>query len=80
MGVMWFGGIALYGTAVMNLGNLGASIGWPIIQSMAILSGNIVGVFSGEWKGSGKKPLLTMLFGLLFLVIGISVISYAGTI
>ena len=80
MGVMWFGGIALYGTAVMNLGNLGASIGWPIIQSMAILSGNIAGIFSGEWKDSGKKPLRTMLLGLLFLVVGISVISYAGTI
>ncbi|MBV5343428.1 rhamnose/proton symporter RhaT, partial [bacterium] len=80
MGVMWFGGIALYGTAVMNLGNLGASIGWPIIQSMAILSGNVVGVFSGEWKGSGKKPLRTMFLGLLLLVIGISVISYAGSI
>ena len=80
MGIMWFGGIALYGTAVMNLGNLGASIGWPIIQSMAILSGNVVGVFSGEWKGSGKKPLQTMFVGLLLLVIGISVISYAGSI
>jgi L-rhamnose-H+ transport protein len=80
MGVMWFAGIALYGTAVINLGNLGASIGWPIIQSMAILSGNVVGIFSGEWKGSGKKPMSTMFLGLILLVIGISVISYAGSI
>jgi L-rhamnose-H+ transport protein len=80
MGIMWFGGIALYGTAVMKLGNLGASIGWPIIQSMAILSGNLIGLFSGEWKGSGRKPLQTMFVGLLLLVIGISVISYAGSI
>lgn len=80
MGLMWFGGVALYGIAVMNLGKLGASIGWPVIQSMAVLSGNAVGIVSGEWKGTGKKPLVTMLLGLMFLVVGIFVISWAGTL
>ncbi len=75
MGFMWFGGVALFGIAVMNLGKLGASIGWPVIQSMAVLSGNVVGIISGEWKGSGRKPLATMLIGLLLLVVGILVIS-----
>jgi L-rhamnose-H+ transport protein len=80
MGFMWFTGVALYGTAVMNLGKLGASIGWPLIQSMAVLSGNLAGLFSGEWKGTGRKPLTIMVFGLLLLVIGISVVSWAGSL
>lgn len=80
MGAMWFGGVALYGTAVMNLGRLGASIGWPVIQSMAVLSGNVIGIFAGEWQGTGKKPFMTMLFGLMLLVVGISVISWAGSL
>jgi L-rhamnose-H+ transport protein len=80
MGAMWFGGVALYGTAVMNLGKLGASIGWPLIQSMAVLSGNVVGIFSGEWKGAGRKPFVTMLLGLALLVVGILVISWAGSL
>jgi len=80
MGIMWFGGVALYGTAVMNLGKLGASIGWPVIQSMAVLSGNVVGIFSGEWKGAGRRPFTTMLLGLTLLVVGILVISRAGSL
>jgi L-rhamnose-H+ transport protein len=80
MGAMWFGGVAIYGTAVSKLGKLGPSIGWPLIQSMAVLSGNVVGIISGEWKGSGTKPLRIMLAGLGLLVVGISFVSYAGTL
>lgn len=80
MGTMWFGGVALYGTAVMNLGKLGTPIGWPGIQSMAVLSGNVVGILSGEWKGTGKKPLTTMVIGLMLLVVGILVISWVGSL
>ena len=79
MGVMWYGGVAVYGMAVMNLGHLGASIGWPVIQSTAVLSGNVVGLATGEWKGATGKPLQLMLAGLLLLVTGIAVIGWAGT-
>jgi L-rhamnose-H+ transport protein len=75
MGFMWFGGVALYGFAVMNLGKLGASIGWPLIQSMAVLSGNLVGFFTGEWKGTGTKPVLYMFIGLAFLLTGIVIVG-----
>lgn len=75
MGIMWFGGVALYGTAVTQLGKLGASIGWPVIQSMAVASGNVAGIISGEWKGTGKLPLTIMIIGLVLLFVGISVIS-----
>lgn len=78
MGLMWFGGVAIYGSAVMNLGKLGASIGWPLIQSMAVTSGNVVGIITGEWKGTGKKPLIIMLTGLAFLIIGMLIVSRAG--
>ncbi|MEI6143661.1 MAG: L-rhamnose/proton symporter RhaT [Mariniphaga sp.] len=75
MGLMWFGGVALYGSSVMNLGKLGASIGWPLAQSMAVVSGSLMGIITGEWKGTGRKPLIIMISGLFFLLIGILVIS-----
>lgn len=78
MGIMWFGGVALYGMAVSKLGKFGASIGWPIIQSMAVASGNVWGIITGEWKGTGRKPLWIMLTGLLFLFIGIIIVGYSG--
>jgi len=79
MGAMWYGGVAVYGMAVMNLGHLGASIGWPVIQSTAVLSGNVVGLATGEWKGATGKPLQLMFVGLLLLVAGIAIIGWAGT-
>jgi L-rhamnose-H+ transport protein len=80
MGIMWFGGVALYGTAVMSLGKLGPAIGWPLIQSMAVISGSIAGIILGEWKNSGRKPLTIMVAGLLLMTIGIVVVSRAGVL
>jgi L-rhamnose-H+ transport protein len=80
MGTMWFGGVAIYGMAVSNLGHLGASIGWPIIQSMAVASGNFWGIVTGEWKGTGKAPIRIMLTGLLFLFVGISLVGWSSTL
>ena len=50
MGVMWFSGVALFGMAVTRLGPLGPSIGWPLIQSMAVASGNF-------WGGLGHRRM-----------------------
>ncbi len=80
MGGMWFGGVALYGMAVMNLGKIGVSMGWPVIQSMAVASGNVLGIVTGEWKSSGKRPLQIMIIGLLFLFTGIAVIGWSSTL
>lgn len=80
MGLMWFSGVTLYGMAVSNLGEFGASIGWPIIQSMAVASGNIWGIVTGEWKGSGKRPLKVMLSGLGFLFAGMALVGYSSTV
>ncbi|HPI72545.1 MAG TPA: L-rhamnose/proton symporter RhaT [bacterium] len=59
----------------MNLGHLDISIGWPAIQSTAVLSGNVVDLVVGEWKGATGKPSTLMLVGLLLLVVGIAVIE-----
>jgi len=79
MGIMWFGGVAIYGMAVSNLGRLGPSIGWPVIQSMAVASGNLWGIVTGEWKGTGRAPLSIMTVGLSLLFIGIGIIGWSST-
>ena len=80
MGIMWFSGVAIYGMAVANLGRLGPSIGWPVIQSMAVASGNLWGIVTGEWKGTGKAPLRIMMVGLLLLFTGIGIIGWSSTL
>lgn len=80
MGAMSFGGVALYGTAVSQLGELGPSIGWPIIQSMAVASGSFWGMATGEWKGATGAPLRTMILGLGLLFAGIALVGRASAI
>jgi L-rhamnose-H+ transport protein len=80
MGLGWYGGVAIYGMAVTKLGNLGASLGWPIIQSMAVGSGNFWGIVTGEWKGTGKLPLRYMFSGLGLLLVGIIIIGIAASL
>lgn len=80
MAVMWFGGLAIYGMSVSKLGKLGASIGWPVIQSMAVISGNVIGILTGEWKDTGRSPLIIMIIGLFFLFIGIGIVGWASSL
>jgi L-rhamnose-H+ transport protein len=80
MGLMWFAGVALFGMAVTKLGDFGPSIGWPIIQSMAVASGNFWGLLTGEWKGAGRTALILMGVGLVLLFVGIVIIGYSSTL
>ena len=80
MGLMWFGGVTLYGMGVTKLGILGASIGWPLIQSVAIISGSVSGIVTGEWKGADKGAVIIMISGMIILFLGMGIVSWAGTL
>ena len=75
MGLLWSGSIAVYGIALSMLGPLAPSLGWPILMISTIITGNLCGITTGEWKGSGRKPLATMLLGLGVLVLAICVVG-----
>jgi L-rhamnose-H+ transport protein len=78
MGILWMGSMALYGTASTYLGLLGASVGWSIFQICIILTANISGQLSGEWKGA-SLPLRAMLWtGLLLLGSATVAIAYGS--
>lgn len=75
MGALWIAGMALYGSGANQLGPLGSSIGWAILMSSIVLVANIWGVITGEWKGSGSKPLRVMGVGAVVLIVAIFVIG-----
>ncbi|MEI8204476.1 MAG: L-rhamnose/proton symporter RhaT [Bacteroidota bacterium] len=75
-GIVWFFCMMFFGMSSDKLGKLGASIGWASFQSLAIITGNLVGVFTGEWKNSGLKPILINVSGIVILMIGIYVIAF----
>jgi L-rhamnose-H+ transport protein len=67
MGILWMGSMAIYGTATTYLGVLGASVGWSIFQICIILTANVSGWLSGEWKGTSLQLRVVLWCGLLLL-------------
>jgi L-rhamnose-H+ transport protein len=78
MGFLWFGSIILYSISTVKLGDLGTSIGWPLFLACIVVASTIFGALTGEWTGTGKRPIRTMITGVSFLVLAIAILSYAG--
>jgi len=59
-----------------KLGTLGVSVGAALFMGMIIVCSNVVGIWTGEWKGVSalaKKKLYTGLFVFVLAMIVISV-------
>jgi L-rhamnose-H+ transport protein len=78
MGVLWFGSTVIYGAATAQLAGLGPILGWPLFMSSIIITSNVWGFVTGEWKTAGKQALATMLVGILFLILGFVALALSG--
>ena len=78
MGLLWYGGISLYGVGAAMMGPLGAILGWPIFMSMNIIVANVLGFLSGEWAGTSAKARSLSWGGIAVLVVAIVVVALAG--
>jgi hypothetical protein len=47
-------------------------------MSSIIITSNVWGFVTGEWKTAGKKALTTMLTGILFLILGFVALALSG--
>lgn len=75
MGLLWFGGTAVYGVGASLLGSLGGFVGWPIFMTIDIIAALFWGVISGEWKGASRRANAYNWIGVGILLIAIAVIS-----
>ncbi len=78
MGVLWFGGVSIYGIGASTMGRLGGVLGWPVFMSMVIVTANVWGSVSGEWAGASTKARRTSWLGIAILVAAIIVISFGA--
>ncbi len=78
MGLAWPGGIAIYGIAAGRMGEYGAYVAFPMLLLVSILSGNVAGMVTGEWKGTSKKSRTWMLVGIVILVVAFVVLGLAN--
>lgn len=79
-GVMYSGSVALWGVAISEsmLGKLGPSIGWALFIGSMVISSNIGGFVTGEWKNAGKQPVRIMGCSLLLMIIAMVLIGYGN--
>jgi len=78
MGLFWFGSTVIYGGVSVRLSEMGPILGWPLFMSSIIITSNVWGFVTGEWKAAGKKALTTMLGGILFLILGFVTLAISG--
>lgn len=75
-GIMWFLCMLFFGMAAAKLGKLGPSIGWASFQTLAVVTGNIAGLLTGEWENAGKKLRTVNYVGIAILWGGIAVMAF----
>ena len=78
MGVLWFGGISLYGLGAAAMGPLGPVMGWPVFMSVVIIGANMLGFSAGEWQGAGAKAKRLSWTGIAILIAAIGLLSTAN--
>jgi L-rhamnose-H+ transport protein len=80
MGLLWGGSIFVYGAAAPNLGQLGPAIGWPLSLIVGLLTANLCGMVTGEWKFSAAADRMWMFAGLAVLLAAISILGWSSTL
>lgn len=78
MGLLWIGGVYLYSMGAATLGSYGVVVGWVLFMSSLILTGNLWGIFKGEWKGAPRAARSLLNLGLFVLMAAIVVVAYSN--
>lgn len=78
MALLVFGGFVLYGVGIAHLGALGSSAGWSAFLAMMILSSNLCGFLTGEWRDAGGGARRIMATGGAVLILAIVFLGLAN--
>jgi L-rhamnose-H+ transport protein len=78
MGLLWIAGFVCYAPGARLLGPLGPSVGWAIMLSAMVITANLGGFLTGEWKGASRKAYGFLLSGVVTLLVAIGVVGYAN--
>jgi L-rhamnose-H+ transport protein len=78
MGLLWAGGIVIYGLGASMEGTYGPVFAFPMMLIVSILTANLTGVLLGEWRGVAKAAKRTMQSGIVIMVAAIVILGCAN--
>jgi L-rhamnose-H+ transport protein len=79
MALMWIGSFYLYGAGAARLGHWGVVAGWPLFISLSIVTGNLWGLWRGEWQGSSASARRLLNYGLLVLIAAVILVALSNS-
>jgi L-rhamnose-H+ transport protein len=77
-GSLWMLAIALYSSGTVLLGILGVSVGWALFQITTLLTGNLAGIGSGEWRSISRPVFNVNLAGVAVLLLATVIMAIAN--
>jgi L-rhamnose-H+ transport protein len=80
MGFLWIAGLVCYAPGTRRLGPLGTSVGWSIMMCAMVITANMWGLLTGEWKGANRRAYMLLISGVGILILAICVVGYANHI
>ena len=77
-GSIWMIAIAIYSSGTVYLGILGVSVGWALFNITLILSGNLAGLLTGEWKAIASRIFNVNVAGVSVLLLATIIMAAAN--
>ena len=78
MGLLWAGGIVVYGIGASMGGPYGPVFAFPVMLIVSILTANLMGVLVGEWRGAPRAAKHTMGAGVAIMIAAIAILGIAS--
>jgi L-rhamnose-H+ transport protein len=77
MGVLWMSSIAIFGAASATMAQMGPVLGWPLFMSAIIITSNVWGFVTGEWRRVRRATVMTVSVGMLLLILGFCILAWS---
>jgi L-rhamnose-H+ transport protein len=77
-GAIWCLQFVCFKTGEPRMGST-SYIGWAVLMASSILFSQLLGIWLGEWKGTGKKTRSLLAAGLVLLIASSVLAGYAGS-
>ncbi len=76
----WIGSFYLYGSSAGMLGKFGSIVGWPLFISISIITGNIAGIWNGEWRNATVTAKQMLRYGMIVFLVALVVIGVSNVL
>ncbi len=73
-GILWYLQFFFYGMGTTQMGNYDFA-SWTLHMAFIIITGNVIGLLTREWKGSGKNTIRCVLAGIAVLLLSTIIVG-----